>query len=203
MDLSDSLKKKLYNYLDKAKERGYSNTKIKTSLKKGGYDKKTINFILNDYKNKSKKPVKQPWNHKRMIVTSIGIAILIICFVILISYLLPSLSQIDCGNDVDCFVENANKCQTSLLEINEDGTISTYKIEEGCVFHREYTQLSDNEPEIMKDLFEGKSLTCNYVEKNFNEEWVDSITQGIEECDGELVDAIYALIAAQIELAEV
>jgi hypothetical protein len=97
-------------------------------------------------------------------------------------------SDVECDSK-DCFVSKAKECGTAQLEVTEDIGIIKYETD-GCTFKKTIVTLDDTEE--MKALLEGKSLTCSYEE--FNQEWMDSLVEDIEDCDGELKEIIGKLV---------
>ena len=67
---------------------------------------------------------------------------------------------------------------------------------------RPITKIADTEPEEVKLLFEGKSMTCTWTQGNFDEDLVNTFSLGIENCEGRLALAIASLVEVMLEEAE-
>ena len=94
----------------------------------------------------------------------------------------------------ECFVADANGCKEKSIVVDEDFGTVAYSTK-GCVFTKTIVSLDASEPSDMKAALEGKSLTCKYEQGNFNEEWTSSLVLGIDNCEGDLRDALVLLIA--------
>ncbi len=100
---------------------------------------------------------------------------------------------------VECIVETANECEEKVLELEEDiGTVE-YSIQydpnnDFCTLNKKVAKVSDAENPVIKQMFEGKSLTCTYQPGEFNERWVTSLIYDIENCEGDLKESIGQLM---------
>ena len=94
----------------------------------------------------------------------------------------------------DCFISDANDCKAVSVELTEDIGVIQYTTTEDCTFTKQIVSLDESESQEMKNLLEGKRLTCSYEVGNFDERWVKSLIDGIETCDGELKDIIGQLL---------
>ena len=104
----------------------------------------------------------------------------------------PALPS-DCKTK-ECFAADANDCKEKSILVNEDFGTVAYSAK-GCVFTKTIVSLDASEPQDMKLALEGKSLTCKYEKGNFNEEWTGSLVLGIDNCEGNLRDALALLTA--------
>ena len=93
----------------------------------------------------------------------------------------------------DCFISSANDCKDIDLVLTEDAGVFRYSTK-GCVFTKTLVSLSPGESAEMKDLLQGKSLTCKYEKGKFDQRWVTSLIFGTEYCEGELKDILIELI---------
>jgi len=118
--------------------------------------------------------------------------ILIILISALVYLLLPvsSTPAIDCGDDIDCFIENADNCENVIVrEDIGDGTIVKYT-SKNCVFTKAIEFFNPNEPEEFVSLFKGKSMKCPYEKFGFDETLVYGLDFTDDSCKGDLEDAI-------------
>ncbi len=121
----------------------------------------------------------------------IGVGILII--VLLAVYFMNSSPAEKCDN-LDCFIANADECKsTTYLETSEIGTIK-YSISADCILTKEIVELSENEDSFLKNALKGKKMECTYSKGNFNGQWVISMIEGLEDCSGDLKDAVANLL---------
>ncbi len=95
----------------------------------------------------------------------------------------------------ECFVSAANECHDISVTLTEDAGVFTYSSSTDCVFTKTLVSLDASETQEMKNLLEGKSLTCTYEIGSFDERWVSSLIFGSEYCEGELKDILVELLA--------
>jgi len=94
----------------------------------------------------------------------------------------------------DCFITKANDCEEVNITVSENfGTVSYAS--SGCVFTKTMQGVSANETAEIRELFDGKSLTCTYEKGNFDPRWINSLVFGIEYCQGDLKDRIVDMLA--------
>ncbi len=102
-----------------------------------------------------------------------------------------------CG-DIDCFIAKANQCEPAVYEETTDmGKIMYYTETDdagNCVLRKVITELSKNEDPIIKKVLEDKGMECTYTKGNFNNQWMTSMVKGLEDCQGELKDALGPLL---------
>lgn len=99
----------------------------------------------------------------------------------------------------ECFVSAAASCKSTALEIQDDaGTLWKYRSRAaygGCgSFTKTAIRLNQDEAPHLKELLEGKSLTCTYKDGEFDGRWLTSLVSGIDNCDGELKEALGQLL---------
>lgn len=119
-------------------------------------------------------------------------------FAIIVSLSINTGDKSDICDDMDCFIYKANQCEPVIYEeTNEMGNIMYYtKTDDAgnCVLRKVIMELSKNEDPIIKKVLENKGMECTYTKGNFNGQWVTSMTEGLEDCNGELKDAIGPLL---------
>lgn len=94
-----------------------------------------------------------------------------------------------CGNET-CFIAAANNCENMNLTVTgEVGTFS-YSSSKSCVFTKTLVSLNANESQEMRNLLQGKNMSCIYERGKFDQRWVTSLIYGIEYCQGELKDRL-------------
>ncbi len=95
--------------------------------------------------------------------------------------------------DKNCFISVANNCENaSMLFTNEVGTFN-YSTSD-CVFTKTLITLNSTETEEMKNLLQGKSMTCRYEKGKFDQRLATSLIFGMEYCEGDLKEALAQLI---------
>jgi len=97
-------------------------------------------------------------------------------------------------NTADCFIADANECKATSVEIKEEIGVVKYSTTEDCTFTKQIVSLDKGEAQEMKNLLEGKMLTCSYEVGDFDQRWVNTLIDGIETCDGELKDILGQLL---------
>jgi hypothetical protein len=104
--------------------------------------------------------------------------------------LVPENSTTTAGcSTKECFIAAANDCNETSLIFQEDFGTVNYSAE-NCTFTKTIVRLNDNESQDMKNILEGKSLTCKYERGQFDENWTSSLIIDIENCSGELSDRL-------------
>ena len=96
----------------------------------------------------------------------------------------------------ECFVKAANDCRKAKLEIVDDADMFwRYRAAAFCGgLEKTLVFLNDKETAPMKELLEGKSLSCRYKQGNFDKRWVTSLIFGLENCEGELKENLGQLL---------
>ena len=107
-------------------------------------------------------------------------------------FLMNVFSATTC-EDAQCFISEANSCKKATFESMEDHGKVSYSSSK-CIVTKTFVSAVEGENEEIKKLLEGKSLTCEYNEGEFDENIVNSLILGIENCEGELKDTIGQLI---------
>jgi len=103
----------------------------------------------------------------------------------IIGYIGGTVKQGTCRNE-ECFINLSNQCMKADLLLDHGfGTIAYHS--ENCMFQKSIIKITDPDSQELKPLLEGKTMNCTYEKGDFDEDWVYSMTAGIEKCDGELV----------------
>ncbi len=95
----------------------------------------------------------------------------------------------------ECFISSANDCKDISLTLTEDAGVLKYSSSKDCLFTKTLVSLNVDETQEMKNLLEGKSLTCRYEKGKFDQRWASSLIFGTEYCEGELRNILVELIA--------
>lgn len=94
----------------------------------------------------------------------------------------------------ECFISAANECNDLAMTLTEKAGVIQYSSRD-CTFTKTMISLDAKETQEMKNLLEGKSLTCKYGRGTFNKDWVNSLLLGTENCEGQLKDILVDLVA--------
>lgn len=96
----------------------------------------------------------------------------------------------------DCFAKAANDCRKAKLDMVDDADILwSFRAEAFCGgFEKNLIYLSEDETANMKKLLEGKSLSCDYKKRKFDQRWLTSAIFGLENCRGELKETLGQLL---------
>lgn len=126
----------------------------------------------------------------------IGIAAILIGVIILIYIFIPKTT--DCKTDKICFVEKANECKKAVLrDTIVEGTTVKYTTK-NCILTKTIEEFSEAEPEEVTTFFKDKEMACPYTKTAFDASWIEGLSFGIEQCEGQLKDAILELRLAQL-----
>lgn len=191
MALPPQKEEKLKAYVTKALDLGFSLTAIEAKLKAAGYKEEDIRQIRRSFaapKQEHAHPAKFLW-------ILLGIAVLT-GMIFSAWFFIPQSASC---TDEECFRKAANACETASFKSTDVSGTALHEVQ-NCQYTRTMTEISEDEPAEVRDLFLGKSMICDYAENEFPEEWLSSISLGLERCSGELKDAIDAVVKAQEEL---
>jgi hypothetical protein len=101
-------------------------------------------------------------------------------------------------SDIECFMTKSNQCESAhYAETTDLGTIDYYAgsgAGDSCVLTKQMTELSPNEDSFLKKVLEGKQMECIYFKDKFNGQWLTSMIEGLDNCDGNLKDAVGQLL---------
>lgn len=130
-----------------------------------------------------------------IVLGSVGLLIVILMG---FAFIFSLNSGTTCKN-AGCFVTGAKQCMTvNYQETTEFGTFKyTAKLDNElhkCVFTKEIVKLSANDDPFLKAALEGKQMQCAYAKGEFNGQWVTSQIEGLEDCNGELKEAVGMLL---------
>jgi len=119
----------------------------------------------------------------------LGIIGFILALILMISFIVSAFRGSSC-EDMNCFIIQANQCNaTTYQETIDVGTIS-YSVNSSCVLTKEIVKLSDKEDPLIKRMIERKTMECFYSKGKFNGQWTTSMIEGLQNCRGELKEAI-------------
>ena len=95
--------------------------------------------------------------------------------------------------DKDCFLPLANDCNDGNITVAEQYGVVRYAVT-SCTFTKTLVSVSAEESQDVKNLLEGRSLSCQYAKGGFDSRWTSSLVGGVEKCDGALKDALARML---------
>jgi len=130
---------------------------------------------------------------KRRFKIIIGVLILLAILAIFYARVVPTQCV-----DRKCFVTKADQCAPATYEeTTAIGTIN-YSVSAGsggsCTLTKQVIALDKKENDIIKKLLENKLLVCVYPKNQFNSQWLTSMIEGLDNCYGDLKDAVGRLL---------
>ncbi|MFH1439811.1 MAG: hypothetical protein ABIG89_04545 [Candidatus Woesearchaeota archaeon] len=185
------LRKKVKDYITKEFNKGFTVNAIEKVLLDRGYKKEEIDEIINEI-------VHEPLSTRLrkgvpFIIISIALIIAVILFIVF--YAAPAGFE-KCDTEI-CFINKANECKESLYEADDGSTIYEFKSYRDCTLQKTITKVSDTEPLLIKEMFNKKSLKCEYTKGNFDDRWMSTLLGGLDKCSGPLKEALYELTITQ------
>ena len=93
-----------------------------------------------------------------------------------------------------CFIAAANDCRDLNVTIQEDIGTFRYSSSPYCIFTKTLVSLNGTESREVRNLLEGKNMTCIYTKGKFDHRLVTTLIGGIEYCRGDLKDNLARLV---------
>ncbi len=196
MVMDAKLRIKVKDYILTEYHKGFSFTAIEKVLVDRGYQLEDVRNIIDEISRES--TVHHMLKGLPLVVASVLVIAVVLGGVILFAL----TGQKECDTQA-CFLQYANDCKPASYIVNEEGTVYEYNLDNECTFTKTITLVSNNEPQEIINLFEGKSLTCEYIKGNFEQRWVTTLLGSLNRCTGELKEALYELTIAQYKATSV
>lgn len=190
MPSDEKLKKQLKDYVLKEYNKGFTYQQIQKFLVGKGYSQQFVSEVMNEITASPKKSMA--WIY-------VGISILVVIIVVLLIFFVPYMIGVKECSDNECFITEANQCNPAFLVVDDEGTVYEYKSFTDCTLTKSITKVSDAEPFMIKELFTEKSMTCSYDKGAFDEKWLTTLLGGLDQCTGQLKEALYELTIAQYQ----
>ena len=150
---------KLKDYIRKERGRGFDDQIIREKLLETGYRQQDVESAFADLPHPAVVTARPTRNYKTIAII-IGACVLLL----LIGSLVLGGTK-NCGADEQCFIDRANVCQPASLSQDVQGAVFDYsakvEITPDCTLTKTVTALDPSEPEEMKALFNGASMTCS------------------------------------------
>jgi hypothetical protein len=93
-----------------------------------------------------------------------------------------------------CFIAAANDCKDLNVTIREDIGTFRYSSSPDCIFKKTLVSMNGTESREIRNLLEGKNMTCIYTKGKFDQRLVTTLIGGIEYCRGDLKDNLARLV---------
>ncbi|MFC1685870.1 hypothetical protein ACFLZZ_02490 [Nanoarchaeota archaeon] len=196
--MSSDNEKILKKWVLKRRKKGLSDTEIRADLLRKGYVSFLVERVLIETRYSS--------GRKKYIAPFLYVFGAIIVLLLASSVVLMIMNA-SCNSE-KCFIANANDCEIADFEKSVEGSQFEFSTEglgkspiaelyefstESCIVTKKLISLGGADQNI-KDLLEGESMTCYYEKENFDEELFNSVTSGIENCEGALKDGLQELV---------
>jgi len=193
-DINDQ-EKKVKDYVKKYIKKGYPKDSLRKTLLDFGYNKGVVDKVFSSSESKKPTPekpikIKESLDLKKLRWLWYSLASILI-LIILFSVVLFFLDRpTDCKYDKQCFIESAKQGKHVIVKEDVAGSMLQYSYKDSIIT-KEFVSFSADEPKEVVDLFKGKTMTCPF--ETFNEEVVNGVFGGSENCTGNLLDVIYEL----------
>ena len=105
-----------------------------------------------------------------------------------------STNQTPASQDLSNFIAAANDCRDMNQTVTNGVGTFTYTSTSGCVFIKTLDHLNATESRGMKNMLEGKNMTCSYTKGAFDSRLATSLVGGMEYCNGDLKDSLAELM---------
>ena len=176
-----NLEKTAKEWVKAERKAGKSDEELRSEMLRKGYAPGLINRVL------AEKKISKLW----IIIPLILIIAAAVYFAL--PFIIPLVQNItltgkSCSTQ-ECFISAANNCEAVKMEQNEAGSLFRYSTS-NCIMTKTLSKINGLEPAEIKSLLEGKSLECAYEKGAFNTYWISALSIGLENCSGELKDAI-------------
>lgn len=189
--MASNAEKSVKEWILQAKKAGKSDEEIRKEMLKKGYVPSLVDKML----------LEAPKGREKRWLWILLTVLLIAALAVAIGLYFPQISSFLSGMTLkacltdECFISSANECSAARMEKILAGSL--YQLsEKGCILEKKLSKMNETEPKEMKDLLESKAMTCIYEKGMFDENLVKTISLGIENCEGELKDAIEELTTA-------
>ena len=114
----------------------------------------------------------------------------------LVQVLFPS-GPVQCAT-MKCFIVNANQCIPTTYDDRTEMGVFRYSAGKGasgnCTLVKELAKAADREDPFIRRALENRRMECTYQAGKFNGQWTASMIEGLEDCRGELKDAVGELL---------
>lgn len=181
--MTSDMGKTVKSWIKEARKRGFSDERIRRELLGKGYSSNMVEEVLEF----------SEINFKKYLPISLGVIVVVALIVLGVIYV-PSLLTQKCTTD-QCFIDAANQCKSVEMDKNLGGSVYSLS-ERNCLFTKTVKTVNATEtPEIIA-LLKDTSMTCSYDKNGFNDNLITTLSLGIDNCSGDLKDALEQLLLA-------
>ena len=152
--------------------------------------KKPVVKIKKPPKPKIKRQEIKKTRHPIKLRNQVAVLLLILFLVAIgiVIWLFPAT----CATEA-CFIRHANNCDAATYRNKIDGTVMSYQTND-CFIIKTVEKMDSDEPPVIREQFEGKSMTCSYNKGDFDPLYVNTISAHLNTCEGELREAIISVV---------
>ncbi|MDO8804891.1 MAG: response regulator [Elusimicrobiota bacterium] len=112
----------------------------------------------------------------------------------------PQLNDLlHCAGDRVMFIKAANAGLPALLWMENSGLFFRCEVTDNCIFTKKLLNVSSGGVKLTDDSCSGKSLSCRYEKGHFNAALVETLAEGLENCQGPLAGPLRAGLKAVIK----
>ena len=181
--MASDMEKTVKSWIKEARKRGFSDERMRRELLGKGYSSGMVEKAL-EHSN---------IDFKKYGLISLGVIVAIAIIVLGIIYI-PSLITQKCTTDL-CFITAANQCRSVEMDRNIAGSVYSLS-EKNCVLTKTIKTVNATETPVITALLKGTSMTCSYDKNGFNDNLMTTLSLGIDNCNGDLKDALEQLLLA-------
>jgi len=152
--------------------------------------KPVVKPIKKPAKPKIKRQEIKKARHPIKLRNQVAVLLLILFFVAIgiVIWLFPAT----CATEA-CFIRHANNCDAATYRNKIEGTVMSYQTND-CFIIKTVEKMDPSEPPVIREQFEGKSMTCSYNKGDFDPLYVNTISAHLNTCEGELREEIIAVV---------
>jgi len=181
--MASDMEKTVKSWIKEARKHGFSDERIRREMLGKGYSSSMVEKILES----------PNIDFKKYGLISLGIITVIGLIVLGVIYI-PSLIPQKCITD-QCFISAANQCKSVEMDKNLGGSVYSLS-ERNCIFTKTVKTVNETETPEITALLKDASMTCSYDRNGFNDNLVTTLSLGIDNCSGDLKDALEQLLLA-------
>lgn len=134
------------------------------------------------------------WKHPSLKV--LRLPAFILCIVLIIALSIAQLPK-NCGNDEQCFQEQAKSCAPAKVTATAEGNKYTYLLQangkDTCIIIVNLEQTSDKTSPQIKEIIEGKGMVCEVPKEMLQEKYITHIEGLANYCTGPLRESLQAI----------
>ena len=122
------------------------------------------------------------------------ITVMLLALLIIGGFYKLGIIKKNCEQDKECFSERLKKCNYARYDAVINNNYYEYIIKgekkDACILYIELKKMGSGTPLTQIESFEGKDMTCNIPEENFDLD-LENMNDFLNHCSGSLKEAIY------------